>query len=125
MYEKNIIAENQELSLSTIPMPKDTNMQEAIFGGWTLAKIDLAGSVPARRIAAQYNQNVVTKAVNNVNFIAPIKVGDKVDFFTSVKHIGNTSITIDIEAFAERYECGKIEKVIQAEFVYVRVAKPQ
>lgn len=99
-------------------------MQGAVFGGWTLAQLDLAGAVPARRIAAKTNERVVTKAINHVEFIAPIFVGDKVDFYTEVDRVGKTSISIHIEVIAERYNDGDCQKVAEAEFVYVRLAQP-
>lgn len=121
MKKKPIITENGELTLSVIPMPADANMQGAVFGGWTLAQLDLAGAVPARRIGVKHNERVVTKAINHVEFIAPIYVGDKVDFYTEIDRIGNSSISIHIEVIAERYTDGEFHKVAEAEFVYVRL----
>ncbi len=112
-----------ELTLSLIPIPRDANMQGTIFGGWLLAQLDLAGAVPARRIAVKSNERVVTKAVNHVEFIAPIFVGDKVNFYTTVDRTGRTSISIHIEVTAERYTNGKVHKVAEAEFVYVRLPR--
>ena len=34
-----------ELALQTIAMPKDTNANGDIFGGWLLSQMDLAGSI--------------------------------------------------------------------------------
>lgn len=121
MKREPIITENGELTLSVIPLPQDANMQGAVFGGWTLAQLDLAGAVPARRITAKTNERAVTKAVNHVEFIAPIFIGDKVDFYTEVDRVGKTSISVHIEVIAERYEGGELHKVAEAEFVYVRL----
>ncbi len=123
MQKKPIITENGELTLSVIPMPGDANGQGAVFGGWTLSQLDLAGVVPARRIGLKTNEKVVTKAINHVEFIAPIFIGDKVDFYTVVDRVGNTSISIHIEVIAERYRNGEFEKVVEAEFVYVKLPK--
>lgn len=125
MKKEPIITENGELTLSVIPMPCDANMQDAVFGGWTLAQLDLAGAVPARRIAGETGERVVTKAINHVEFIAPIFVGDKVDFYTEVDRVGKTSISIHIEVIAERYKNGDFHKVAEAEFVYVRLPIPR
>lgn len=119
MRKEPIITENGELTLSVIPMPKDANMQGTVFGGWTLAQLDLAGAVPARRIAAKNKQRAVTKAVNHVGFLAPVFIGDKVDFYTHVERIGKTSISIHMQAIAERYTNGECHKVAEAEFIYV------
>lgn len=121
--KKEIITDNSELTLSVIPLPRDANIQGAVFGGWTLSQLDLAGAVPARRIAVKYGQRAVTKAINHVEFIAPIYIGDKVNFYTHVDRVGNTSISIHIDVIAERYTDGEFHKVAEADFVYVRLAK--
>lgn len=121
--KKEIITDNSELTLSVIPLPRDANMQGAVFGGWTLSQLDLAGAVPARRIAVKHGQRAVTKAINHVEFIAPIYIGDKVNFYTHVDRVGNTSISIHIDVIAERYTDGEFHKVAEADFVYVRLAK--
>lgn len=123
MKNKAIITDNGELTLSLIAMPPDANMQGTVFGGWILAQLDLAGAVPARRIAIKHGQRAVTKAVNHVEFIAPVFIGDKVNFYTEVDRVGNTSISIHIEAVAERYSNGEQQKVAEADFVYVRLAQ--
>lgn len=119
--KKQIITDNAELTLSVIPLPRDLNMQGTVFGGWLLSQLDLAGAVPARRIAASHQERAVTKAVNHVEFVAPLVAGDKVNFYTQVAREGETSITIHIEVIAERYHGGKFEKVAEAEFVYVKI----
>lgn len=123
MQKKPIITENGELTLSVIPMPKDANAQGAVAGGWTLTQLDLAGSVVARRIAVKKDERVVTKAINHVEFIAPVHIGDKVDFYTEIDREGNTSISVHISVIAERYRSGEFEKVAEAEFVYVRLPR--
>ncbi len=123
MRKKPIITENGELTLSVIPLAKEVNGQGVVFGGWTLSQLDLAGAVPARRICSQTNEKVVTKAINHVEFISPVYIGDKVDFYTEVDRVGKTSISIHIEVIAERYKNGEFEKVAEAEFVYVRLPK--
>lgn len=116
-----IITDNAELTLSLVPLPSDTNMQGAIFGGWTLQQLDLAGSIPARRIGIKSHERIVTKAVNHIEFIAPIYVGDKVNFYTQIVNEGNKSLTVHIHVDAERYTNGEIHRVVEAEFVYVRL----
>lgn len=123
MVQKQIITDNAELTLSVMPLPADTNPKGDVFGGWLLSQLDIAGAVPARRIAIKTNEAVVTKAVNHVNFIAPIAVGDKVDFYAQVHHIGKTSIVVHMHVNAERYHNGEIVRVAEAEFAYVRIGR--
>ena len=91
---------DKELVLKVIPMPADTNGNGDIFGGWVMAQVDLAGSVlPARIIRGR----MATVAVNEFVFKQPVRVGDILSFYSSVTRIGNTSITVDVEVYAERF----------------------
>lgn len=110
---------DQELVLKVIPMPADCNGHGDIFGGWVMAQVDLAGSVlPARHIRGRY----VTVAVNQFVFKQPVRVSDILSFFARVDRIGNTSITVAVEVFAERLnEQGRFTKVTEASLTYVAV----
>ena len=63
----------------------------------------------------------VAVAVSNMIFMQPIKVGDTVCFYTHVKRIGHTSITLDVEVWVLRHGCGERIKVTEAEFNFVVV----
>ena len=117
--EKVALPTDQELVLKVIPMPADCNANGDIFGGWVMAQVDLAGSVlPARYV----NGRMATVAVNQFIFKQPVKVGDILSFFAEVTRIGNTSITVAVEVFAERFsEQGRYIKVTQANLTYVAV----
>ncbi len=120
---RNIITDNKankkELTLAVIPLPKDLNAQEVVFGGWTLQQIDLAGSVPAMRIARKDNAKAVTKTIQKVDFIAPVHVGDRVEFYTEIIGIEKRNITVATTVIAERFSSGKYETVAEAEVLYV------
>ena len=91
---------SHELVLKVIPMPADSNGNGDIFGGWVMAQIDLAGSVlPARYIRGR----MATVAVKEVVFKQPVQVGDLLSFFAHVTRIGRTSVTVDVEVYAERF----------------------
>ena len=83
--------------MRVIPMPADMNANGDIFGGWVMAQVDLAGSVPAMRRA---RGRIVTVAVNSFLFKQAISVGDVVSFYASVVKVGRTSITVDVQAAA-------------------------
>ncbi|NDC60642.1 MAG: acyl-CoA thioesterase [Betaproteobacteria bacterium] len=115
-----------ELVLKVIPMPADCNANGDIFGGWVMAQVDLAGAVlPARCV----NGRIATVAVNEFVFKQPVKVGDILSFFSKIQRIGNTSITVTVEVFAERFSMqGTFLKVTQANITYVAIdsaGKPQ
>jgi acyl-CoA thioesterase YciA len=109
----------KELVLKVIPMPADCNANGDIFGGWVMAQVDLAGSViPARLVQGR----MATVAVNEFIFKQPVRVGDILSFFSEVKRVGNTSITVEVEVFAERFRAqGQYVKVTQASLTYVAI----
>ena len=106
--------------LRIVPMPADTNAHGTIFGGWVMAQVDIAGSIPAWDRA---QGPVVTVAVNSFAFKEPVFVGDLVSFYARVMKVGRTSITVDVEVFAQRGRVGRDEvvKVTEAQLTYVAV----
>jgi acyl-CoA thioesterase YciA len=100
-------------TLRVIPMPADSNHTGDIFGGWIMSQVDLAGSVPAVRLA---RGRVATVAVNSFSFRQPVFVGDVVSFYAEVVKVGRTSITVDVQVYAqrrpEREECVKVTEAI-------------
>jgi acyl-CoA thioesterase YciA len=106
--------------LRIVPMPADTNAHGTIFGGWVMAQVDIAGSIPAWDRA---QGPVVTVAVNSFIFKEPVFVGDIVSFFARVLKVGRTSVTVDVEVYAQRGRAGKkdIVKVTEAQLTYVAV----
>jgi len=113
------LPDGKELVLKVIPMPADTNGNGDIFGGWVMAQVDLAGSVlPARYVQGR----MATVAVNEFVFKQPVRVGDILSFYSSVTRVGRTSITVDVEVFAERFaEQGRYVKVTEALLTYVAI----
>jgi len=100
-------------------LPRDTNARGTIFGGVILSHIDLAGGIAASRQAAR---NFVTRAMREVEFIAPVYVGDVVSFYTAVVREGTTSITVRVSVEAERGTEPRYRvKVTEAEVIYVAV----
>ncbi|MES2943343.1 MAG: acyl-CoA thioesterase [Pseudomonadota bacterium] len=110
---------DKELVLKVIPMPADCNANGDIFGGWVMAQVDLAGSVvPARYVDGR----LATVAVNQFIFKQPVRVGDILSFFSSLTRIGNTSITVQVEVYAERFSNqGRYIKVTEASLTYVAI----
>lgn len=110
---------DKELVLKVIPMPADTNGNGDIFGGWVMAQVDLAGSVIPARIV---NGRMATVAVNEFVFKHPVRVGDILSFFGAISRIGRTSITVQVEVYAERFRAqGEYVKVTEASLTYVAI----
>lgn len=113
------MAEAREPTLRVTMLPRDTNARGTIFGGVILSHIDLAGAVVASRCAAK---KFVTRFMREVEFIAPVYVGDVVSFYARVVREGRTSVTIQVDVEAERSnEPGRRVAVTEAEVVYVAV----
>ncbi len=109
----------KEPALRVIPLPADANHTGDIFGGWIMAQVDLAGSVPAARLA---QGRVATVAVNSFVFKQPVFVGDVVSFYAEVVRVGRTSITVSVEVYAQRRPERVVSvKVTEAVLTYVAV----
>jgi acyl-CoA thioesterase YciA len=108
--------------LRLVPMPADTNPAGDVFGGWIMAQVDIAGSLPAIRRA---RGRVATVAVNSFVFKQPVFVGDVVSFYATILKVGHTSITVDVAVYAQRgLRQGNDEiciKVTEAVLTYVAV----
>lgn len=104
------------LTIRTLAMPADTNPAGDIFGGWVLSQMDIAGSIAAVENA---NGRVATVAVEAMTFISPVKVGDVLCIYTSVARVGNTSISIKVEAWARRKRVENRVKVTEGTFIFV------
>ena len=110
---------SKEPTLRVIPMPADANHTGDIFGGWIMAQVDLAGAVPAMRVA---KGRVATVAVNSFVFKQPVFVGDIVSLYAQVVRIGRTSITVSVEVYAQHRAAGDDGvKVTEAVLTYVAV----
>jgi acyl-CoA thioesterase YciA len=113
------LPEGKEPTLRVIPMPADANYTGDIFGGWIMSQVDLAGSVPAIRLA---KGRVATVAVNSFVFKQPVLVGDLVSFYAEVVKVGRTSITVDVTVYAQRRpDKDECVKVTEAVLTYVAV----
>ena len=110
---------DRELVLKVIPMPADCNANGDIFGGWVMAQVDLAGAVlPARYVRGR----MATVAVNQFIFKQPVRVGDILSFFAHITRVGRTSVTVQVEVFAERFSTqGQYVKVTEASLTYVAI----
>jgi len=106
-------------ALRVVPMPADANHNGDIFGGWIMAQVDIAGGTVAGRVA---RGRVATVAVNQFVFKEPVQIGDVLSLYAQVVRIGNTSITVDVEVYAERgREDPKVVKVTEAVLTFVAI----
>src|SRR5271169_6031090 len=105
-----------ELTVRLMAMPCDTNANGDIFGGWVLSQMDQAGGICG---AERAQGRVVTIAIDGMAFIRPVKVGDVLCVYTSVGHVGRTSMKVHVEAWARRFRTHLREKVTEGLFTFV------
>jgi acyl-CoA thioesterase YciA len=97
--DKVQLPHGKQPTLRVVPMPADSNQHGDIFGGWIMAQADVAGGVAASRHA---RGRVATVAVNSFTFKQPVFIGDVVSFYADIVRVGKTSITVNVEVFAQR-----------------------
>ncbi|SMF24803.1 acyl-CoA thioesterase YciA [Alteromonadaceae bacterium Bs31] len=109
---------NGELVLQTLALPKDTNSNGDIFGGWLLSQMDLGGAIAAREVA---RGRVTTVAIGSMGFLRPVPVGSTVSCYCEVTEIGRASVKTLVEVWVKQYDKSDQQKVTEGEFVYVAI----
>ncbi|MEO8044396.1 MAG: acyl-CoA thioesterase [Spartobacteria bacterium] len=107
-----------ELVTRTVAMPKDTNPNGDIFGGWLMSQMDLGSGILASKTA---KTRVVTAALDGMSFLQPVRVGDTVACYARVESIGRTSMKIPVEVWVQRYMRTEQLLVTRAVFIYVAI----
>ena len=113
------LPDSSQLVLRVMPLPADVNANGDIFGGWIMAQVDLAGAVLPSRIA---KGRIATVAVNQFVFKQPVSLGDLLSFYARITRIGNTSVSVHVDVFAERNPANlHVVKVTEADLTYVAI----
>ncbi|MFB6344262.1 MAG: acyl-CoA thioesterase [bacterium] len=107
---------DKEPALRTTAMPADTNADGDIFGGWLLSQMDLAGANVATRRA---DCRVATVGIDSMSFHKPVYVGDELSCYATIETVGDTSLTIDIQAWVRRSRRQEFVHVTEGIFTYV------
>ena len=112
--------DNRQPTIRVVARPTDTNSTGDIFGGWIMSQVDIAGSIAAYRLA---KGRVVTVAVDSLQFHQPVLVGDLISCYAEVIRVGRTSVTVEVEVFAERDHNGEARhiRVTEARVTYVAI----
>jgi acyl-CoA thioesterase YciA len=97
-------------------MPGDANPSGDIFGGWVLSQMDIAGGIAA---GARARGRVATVAIDAMQFLRPVRVGNVLCVYASLERVGRTSLAIRLEAWALRDRIGAREKVTEGLFTFV------
>lgn len=113
------LPQGHQLVMRVMPMPADSNANGDIFGGWIMAQVDLAGAVLPARLA---RGRIATVAVNQFLFKQPVSIGDLLSFYARIDRVGTTSMTVNVEVYAERNpEAPEVVKVTEANVTYVAI----
>lgn len=107
-----------DLALQTLAMPKDTNANGDIFGGWLMSQMDIAGSISAGDVAGG---RVATVAIDGMVFLTPVHMGAVVSCYADILDIGHSSIRIMVEVWINSQHDGEPIKVTEGEFVFVAI----
>jgi len=111
-------APNGELTLQTIAMPKDTNANGDIFGGWLISQMDLGSAIMAQRVAVG---RVATVAISEMAFLRPVPVGAIVSCYCELLSVGRSSMTIKVEVWINLEFTNETAKVTEGQFVFVAI----
>ena len=121
MSSQVVTLPQREPTIRVAAMPSDANYSGDMFGGWIMGQVDIAGSIPALHRA---KGRVVTVAVNSFVFKEPIFMGDIVSFYAEIIKVGRTSITVDVQVYAQRDPAKPVcVKVTEAVLTYVAIGE--
>ncbi len=109
---------HSEITIQTLAMPADTNANGDIFGGWLVSQMDLAAGVLAKKLA---RGRAATVAINSMTFLRAVHVGDVVSCHVELVKVGKTSMTIAVEAWAEKLASGEKYCVTEGTFIFVAI----
>jgi acyl-CoA hydrolase len=105
-------------SLTTLVMPHMQNVLGDLFGGHLMAMVDQAAAVAAIRHAGG---PAVTASIDRVDFRERIPVGALVTCTAAVDYVGNSSMDISVEVYAERVSTGERRHTHTAHAVFVAI----
>lgn len=97
-------------------MPNHTNPQNTVFGGTVMGWIDIAAAMVASR---HCGRPVVTAHIDDIDFIAPIKMGYHVLIQASMNYVGRTSMIIGVKVTSENPYTGESRTTTKAYLTFV------
>jgi acyl-CoA hydrolase len=106
--------------MTEIILPNDTNTLGNLLGGRLMHFIDLTGAMAAYRHARTY---IVTAAMDHIDFIRPVRLGDLVTLKSSVNRAFTTSMEVGVKVWAEDTQTGVQSHVASAYLVFVAMDK--
>jgi uncharacterized protein (TIGR00369 family) len=114
VIEPELIVERR----TEIVFPQDTNAYGTLFGGKALALMDVVGGIAAMRAC---RKQVVTASIDRIDFKEPIRSGEFVETIARVARVGRTSITVEVELWAEQPLTAERRLSTVGKFIFVAV----
>lgn len=111
---------DSQSEMSEIVLPNDANPLGALLGGRLMHWIDLAGAMAAHRHSRQY---VLTAAIDHLDFLFPVRIGDLVILRSSVNRVFNTSMEVGVKVWVENYIADEAHHVSSAYLTFVAIDK--
>jgi acyl-CoA hydrolase len=109
---------DSQSEMAEIVLPNDANPLGALLGGRLMHWIDLAGAMAAHRHSRNY---VVTAAVDHIDFLVPVHVGDLVILRSSVNRVFRSSMEVGVKVFVENYIADDCQHVSSAYLTFVAI----
>ncbi|HEY6490800.1 MAG: acyl-CoA thioesterase [Terracidiphilus sp.] len=106
--------------MTEIILPNDANTLGNLLGGRLMHFIDLTGAMAAFR---HTRTHVVTAAMDHIDFIQPVRVGDLLILKSSVNRAFNTSVEVGVKVWVEHPQTGSLLHVASAYLVFVAIDK--
>jgi len=106
--------------MTELVLPNDTNTLGNLLGGRLMHYIDMTGAMAAYRHARTY---IVTAAMDHIDFIQPVHLGNLVTLKSSVNRAFNTSMEVGVKVWAEDTQTGKVSHVASAFLIFVAIDK--
>lgn len=111
------VADSQS-EMTEIILPNDTNTLGNLLGGRLMHFIDLVGAMAAYRHSRTH---VVTAAMDHIDFIQPVHVGDLLNLKSSVNRAFKTSMEVGVKVWVENAQTGSKLHVASAYLVFVAI----
>jgi len=101
-----------------VVLPNDANPLGFILGGTVMHLIDIAGAIACHRHTRSL---LVTAAVDGLQFLHSIKVGDLIILRARVTAVFTTSIEVEVEVFSEGTLTGERKQTSLAYLTFVAI----
>ena len=103
-----------------VVLPNDANPMGFALGGYVMHQMDIVGAIAAHRHTRSL---LVTAAVDGLQFLHPIQVGDLIIVMARVTGAFHTSVEVEVEVFSEVTLTGERRRTSVAYFTFVTLAQ--